>query len=85
MLPIESCFWGQRDLRFFKYVYIFPAGAGTRIFFRKISVKKKIDPPENQEIFFFQKVDFWGFHIETPERLYFHQANDELEVVKHGT
>ena len=63
MLPIQSCFWGQRDLRFFKYVYIFSAGAGTRIFFQKNFSKKKNDPPENQEIFFFQKVDFWCFHL----------------------
>ena len=39
----------------------FRLGQAPEIFFRKISVKKKIGLPENQEIFFFQKVDFWGF------------------------
>jgi hypothetical protein len=37
-------------------------GQAPEIFFRKISVKKKIGLPENQEIFFFQKFDFWHFH-----------------------
>ena len=39
-------------------------GQAPEIFFRKISVKKKIGLPENQEIFFFQKVDFCDFYIE---------------------
>jgi len=39
-------------------------GQAPEIFFRKISVKKKIGLPENQEIFFFQKVDFSGFEAE---------------------
>jgi len=37
----------------------FRVGLGTRNFFRKNFEKKKIGLPENQEIFFFQKVDFW--------------------------
>ena len=39
----------------------FRLGQAPEIFFRKISVKKKIGLPENQEIFFFQKVDFCDF------------------------
>ena len=39
----------------------FRLGQAPEIFFRKISVKKKIGLPENQEIFFFQKVDFWAY------------------------
>ena len=39
----------------------FRLGQAPENFFRKISVKKKIGLPENQEIFFFQKFRFFAF------------------------
>ena len=38
-------------------------GQAPEIFFRKISVKKKIGPLSRAKKIFFQKFDFWCFHI----------------------
>ena len=64
-------FWGLGTYVFFSYVCQTRVGLGTRKIFKKILEKKKIDPPENLEIFFFQKVDFWVLlgHIDIPCKL----------------
>ena len=57
-------FLRSRNLRFFQIRVHFSgwgSGQAPEIFFRKISVKKKIGLPENQEIFFFPKSRFLWF------------------------
>ena len=49
----------------------FRLGQAPEIFFRKISVKKKIETLSNQEIFFFQKFDFWQYHIHIYTSVFF--------------
>ena len=55
---------------------------------KKISEKfqstKKNIPCLNEKKFFSKKLIF-GLRVKTSKYLYFVQANEELEVVKHGT
>ena len=71
MLPIQSCFEVRGTYVFFNTCIFFRLGQAPEIFFRKISVKKKIGPLSRAKIFFFKKSEKPIFSAEIYQTVFF--------------
>ena len=78
-------FLGSEGPTFFQIrALFFGLGQKPKKFSEKFQSTKKIFSCLNEKKFFSKKLIF-GLRVETSKNLCFFQANEDLEVVKHGT